>query len=70
MAETRLAVWFVRQIGLLYAVEKQLREQKAGPPLRQAMRVWQAQPVSYSPVECQEIKGNMPGHNRFSWNRS
>ena len=45
MAETRLAAWFVRQIGQLYAVEKQLREQKAGPALRQAMRVWQAQPV-------------------------
>jgi hypothetical protein len=40
-----LAAWFVRQIGLLYAVEKKLREQKAGPALRQAMRVWQAQPV-------------------------
>jgi hypothetical protein len=45
LAETRLAVWFVRQIGLLYAVEKKLREQKAGPALRQAMRVWQSQPV-------------------------
>jgi len=45
LAETRLAAWFVRQIGHLYAVEKQLRGQKAGPALRQAMRVWQAQPV-------------------------
>jgi transposase len=45
MAETKLAVWFVRQIGLLYAVEKKLREQKAGPALRHAMRAWQAQPV-------------------------
>src|SRR5208283_4607783 len=45
LAETRLAAWFVRQIGLLYAVEKKLREQKTGPALRQAMRVWQAQPV-------------------------
>jgi hypothetical protein len=45
LAETRLAAWFVRQIGLLYAVEKELREQKAGPDLRQAMRVWQSQPV-------------------------
>ena len=41
LAETKLAAWFVRQIGLLYAVEKKLREQKAGPALRQAMRVWQ-----------------------------
>ena len=30
LAETKLAAWFVYQIGLLYAVEKQLREQKAG----------------------------------------
>ena len=45
LAETRLAAWFVRQIGQLYAVEKKLRQQKAGPALRQAMRAWQAQPV-------------------------
>src|SRR5271168_3827509 len=45
LAETKLAAWFVRQIGQLYAVEKKLREQKAGPQLRAAMRVWQSQPV-------------------------
>jgi len=45
LAETKLAAWFVRQIGQLYAVEKKLREQNAGPALRQAMRVWQSQPV-------------------------
>jgi len=45
LAETKLAAWFVYQIGLLYEVEKKLREQKAGPALRQAIRVWQAQPV-------------------------
>ena len=45
LAESKLAAWFVRQIGLLYAVEKKLRGQKAGPALRQAMRVWQSQPV-------------------------
>ena len=43
--ESKLAAWFVRQIGLLYAVEKQLRQQKAGPALRQAVRAWQSQPV-------------------------
>ena len=32
-------------VGQLYAVEKQLRKQKAGPALRQTMRVWQSQPV-------------------------
>ncbi len=45
LAESRLAAWFVRQIGLLYAVEKLLREQKAGPRLRAAMRNWQSRPV-------------------------
>lgn len=45
LAETKLAAWFVGQIGLLYAVEKKLREQKAGPALRQAIRLWQSQPI-------------------------
>jgi transposase len=45
LAETKLAAWFVRQIGQLYAVEKELREQKAGPQLRAATRAWQSQPV-------------------------
>jgi transposase len=45
LAESKLAAWFVRQIGLLYAVEKKLREQKAGPALRQTVRVWQSKPV-------------------------
>ncbi len=45
LGESKLAAWFVRQIGLLYAVEKKLRQQKAGPALRQAMRAWQSRPV-------------------------
>jgi transposase len=45
LAETKLAAWFVGQIGQLYATEKKLREQKAGPQLRAAMRVWQSRPV-------------------------
>src|ERR1017187_8118705 len=45
LAETKLAAWFVGQIGQLYVVEKKLREQKAGPALRQAVRAWQSQPV-------------------------
>ena len=45
LAESKLAAWFVRQIGQLYAVEKKLREQKPGPRLRLALRVWQSQPV-------------------------
>jgi transposase len=45
LGETKLAAWFVRQIGHLYAVEKQLRQQKTGPRLRAAMRVWQSRPV-------------------------
>jgi hypothetical protein len=45
LAESKPAAWFVRQIGLLYAVEKLLREKKAGPRLRAAMRNWQCHPV-------------------------
>jgi hypothetical protein len=45
LADSKMAAWFVRQIGLLYAVERKLRDQKAGPALRQAMRVWQSQTV-------------------------
>jgi transposase len=45
LAESKLAAWFVHQIGLLYAVEKGLRQKKAGPQLRAAMRAWQSRPV-------------------------
>lgn len=43
--EDRRAAWCVRQIGHLYGVEKSLREQRAGPQLREAVRTWQARPV-------------------------
>jgi transposase len=45
LGEGKLAAWFVRQIGLLYAVEKELREKKSGPQLRAAMRCWQSRPI-------------------------
>ena len=45
LTESKLAAWFVRQIGLLYAVEKVLREKKAGPQLRSAQRSWQSRPI-------------------------
>jgi hypothetical protein len=45
MGEGRLAVWLLKQIALLYGVEKRLRQQKAGPGLRVAARQWQSQPV-------------------------
>jgi transposase len=45
LTESKLAAWFVRQIGLLYAVERELREKKARPQLRAAIRTWQSQPV-------------------------
>jgi hypothetical protein len=45
LAESKLAAWFVRQIGLLYGVEKELRRKKAGPGLRTAVRAWQSRPV-------------------------
>jgi transposase len=34
----RRAAWFLRQIGLLYEIEKRLRLRKAGPRLREAVR--------------------------------
>jgi len=45
LTESPRAAWFLRQIGLLYAVEKKLRQQKAGPRLRAAVRAWQSRPV-------------------------
>jgi len=45
LSETKLAAWFVRQIGLLYLVEKQLRQERAGPKLRAAVRAWQSRPI-------------------------
>lgn len=45
LGEGRAAAWLVGQIGQLYAVEKHLREQKAGPQLRAAVRAWQSRPV-------------------------
>jgi transposase len=45
LGEGRSAAWLMGQIGKLYAVEKQLREQKAGPQLRAAVRAWQSRPI-------------------------
>jgi len=45
LPESKLAAWFVRQIGLHYGVEKELRQKKAGPRLRAAIRSWQSRPV-------------------------
>jgi len=45
LGEGRAAAWLVGQIGLLYAVEKSLREQTAGPNLRAAVRAWQSRPI-------------------------
>jgi hypothetical protein len=33
LTESKLAAWFVRQIGLLHAVEKELREKKRWPAI-------------------------------------
>jgi len=41
----RTAAWLIRQIQLLYRIESRLREQKAGPALRQAVRASQSKPV-------------------------
>ena len=45
LGEGRAAAWLVGQIGRLYAVEKHLREQNAGPQLRAAVRAWQSRPI-------------------------
>jgi transposase len=45
LGEGRAAAWILGQIGQLYAVEKHLREQKAGPQLRAAVRAWQSRPI-------------------------
>ncbi len=41
----RPANWFLRQIQQLYRVEAHLREQRAGPRLRQALRASHSRPV-------------------------
>ena len=45
LQEDRRVAWIVRQIAHLYGVEKQLRETRAGPRLREARRVAEAMPV-------------------------
>jgi transposase len=45
MEQDRRAAWVVRQMGHLYGVEKFLRDPRAGPRLREAVRSWQARPV-------------------------
>ena len=40
LGEGRTAAWLVGQTGRLYAVEKQRREQQAGPQLRAAVRTY------------------------------
>ncbi len=41
----RLAGWILRQLQHLYRVEAGLRERRAGPKLRAAMRAWQSRPI-------------------------
>ena len=41
----RTAGWIVRQIQHLYRVEASLREHRAGPRLRQAVRASQSRPI-------------------------
>jgi hypothetical protein len=45
LGEGRAAAWIIGQIGKLYAVEKHLRENNAGPQLRAAVRAWQSRPI-------------------------
>lgn len=41
----RLVAWILRQIGHLYRIEKELREAKAGPALREAVRASQSRMI-------------------------
>jgi transposase len=41
----RTAAWIMRQLQHLYLVESRLREKKAGPQLRQAVRAHQSRPI-------------------------
>ena len=41
----RRAGWFLKQIALLYALEKRLRDKRAGPALRQAARAAEAKMI-------------------------
>ncbi len=41
----RLVGWLLRQIGHLYMIERHLREERAGPRLRQAIRSAQSRPI-------------------------
>jgi transposase len=42
--DPRIAGWLLRQIGHLYRIERELREHRAGPHLRAAVRAHQARP--------------------------
>lgn len=42
---TKVAGWLLRQIQNLYRIEADLREQRAGPQLRQAVRASQSRPI-------------------------
>jgi transposase len=45
--EPKLVAWILRQIGHLYRIEKQLREAKAGPALREAVRASQSRMIHH-----------------------
>ena len=41
----KLTAWLLRQLGHLYRIEKELRDQRAGPALREAIRASQSRPI-------------------------
>lgn len=43
--QPRLVAWILRQLGHLYRIEKELREAKAGPALREAVRAAQSRMI-------------------------
>lgn len=58
----RTAAWLIKQIQLLYRIESRLREDKAGPALRQAVRASQSKPIVERIRKACEL---LVGKNRF-----
>lgn len=59
------AAWLLGQIGKLYAVEKHLREQKAGPQVRAAVRAWQSRPIRQKITQTLEAHPKGGGDHRL-----
>ena len=52
--------WILHQIGLLYAIEKRLRESRAGPDLRSAIRCSESKPILARLNKLFKMMTNLP----------